>query len=182
MPKATASPLTDREREQIERLFGDPTELPAIFRQWLISYIEANPPLLPISQITGFSQFIARNDTKGTTSSESTSSATYVDLATSGPSLTDLSDGIYLIIHGARITAGPSGEQGYQSISVNGGAASDDDSAENENSKAVSTSIAMLKTLSSGQNTIACKYRSNTGGVSVTFRRRWLVALKVANP
>jgi len=174
----SASPLTENERKLVQRLLGDPTELPQIFRSWLVAYIEANPPLLPISQITGFSQFLANS--ASVAARQSTSSTAYNDLGTVGPQLTSLADGVYLVLHGYVGSPSVAGQQCYQSISVNGSAAQDADSCQQGYDHDISVMTAVVKTLQNGnENTITCKYRAQGGTGS--FGSRFLIALKVAN-
>lgn len=180
MPKATASPLTEKERQQVERFFGDPTIFPAIFRSWLVAYIEANPPLLPISQITGFSQFTAKYATVQSVTGENTTSTTYTNLTTTGPELTGLPDGLYLVLHGCVSHTSVAGSQARQSISVNGVTAVDDDATQCGVANNQSVMTAVIKTLDAGDNTILCKYRCE-GGAAGEFSYRFLIALKYAN-
>lgn len=45
--------LTAQERETLKKMFSSPLDIPTEFRAWLVSYLEANPPMLPIGQIFG---------------------------------------------------------------------------------------------------------------------------------
>lgn len=135
------------------------------FAQWL----EQRGLRTPVSQVVGFGQFLVQPATDVLTS-ESTSSATYVDLATVGPSLSTLGDGKYLVFFGFVVAAGTN--QGLMSISVNGASATD--------SLSTSTARAVAVTLSGGgANTIVSKYRSPGG--TCGFLNRWLLALRYAN-
>jgi microcystin-dependent protein len=53
------SPLTDREREMVKRLFSDPFSIPLEFKAWLISFLESNPPLFTTASIFGFRSELA---------------------------------------------------------------------------------------------------------------------------
>ena len=92
-------PLEDADVALIARVFQDPRRIPAVFWSYLQSWLEANPPLLPISQIVGFSQFttVVANARR---LAETTTSQRLTNLATVGPQLTGLSDGIYDVIVG----------------------------------------------------------------------------------
>jgi microcystin-dependent protein len=48
--------LTQAETETLNKVFSSPLDIPAEWKAWLISYLEANPPQIPISQILGFTQ------------------------------------------------------------------------------------------------------------------------------
>jgi hypothetical protein len=51
-----SAPLTERERNQILRLFSEPMEFPLQFRSWVKNYIETVGITLPRSAIVGLKQ------------------------------------------------------------------------------------------------------------------------------
>jgi len=174
------TPLSEKEREQVQRFLSDPTVFPAIFRSWITSWVEANPPLIPISQITGFSQFLGNYDV--TVASVNTASVTFVEL-TGGPDADDLADGVYVIMFGAQARTDTSGKTARMGVSVNGGAVDTDKEAAsavvvNEHS----IMMALTATLDNGgANTLTVKYASSDAAATAFFRGRWFLALKIAN-
>lgn len=160
---------------KVNSIFDFSADALAQLRLWL----EQNPPAIGISNILGFSQFTANSNSVIT--AETTTSASYTDLATVGPTLTGLPDGQYIILYGAASSSSATGTQtAFVSVSVNGATAVDNDGAENQNNAIASVARAITSTLSNGgNNTITLKYRSTSG--TATFAFRWLIALKFDN-
>jgi hypothetical protein len=159
--------------ESIERDFS-PQAL-AELKSWL----ETVGLALPVTGLLGFSQFTP--DQSNVNADESTSSVTYTDLGTVGPTITGLSPGRYLLIYGC-IHDSSGGEDGFMAPSINGAAASDNDAAYSQAAAAgrFNISKASLQTLSgSNNNTVTMKYR--VSGSTSNFKNRWLVCMKVAN-
>lgn len=107
---------------------------------------------------------------------EATSSATYVNLATVGPSVSVPFLGDYIVTFGAETFAGANAAA-WMSVDVGAGAA-DGDGAVLQQSSAV-TSVASVarartKTVAAGTS-IVCKYRSSSG--SASFLNRFLNVL-----
>lgn len=152
------------------------------FRASIPGYLEINPPTLPITQITGFSKFTSTYAAISV-SVQSTSSTVYADLATTGPLLSSLQDGNYVIFHGtqARIqgTAGPAA---FQSLSINSAAASDANAARTPIvDDLTSVMTAVVSQLKSGTNTVQAKYRTSDATKPAQFQYRWVLALKYSN-
>jgi hypothetical protein len=145
-------------------------------RQWL----EVNPPAIPIYQLPGFTQFTAKASAPINVA-ESTTSASFVDLATVGPTLDRLPDGQYLVLWGALIsTSGPNAA--YMGVSVNAGAVDVVNLLSTLGTALAPGAYATTKTLNGGgNNTIRAKYAVQTAGQTGTFHLRWIVALKFAN-
>jgi hypothetical protein len=166
-------------RDEIRAYLQDPLGFPSEYKGWLPEWITQVGIDVPISQITGFSGFTAQAATRISVS-EGTGSATYVDLATVGPTLTGLPDGQYAVFVGAAAvtTSGVC----FMAIAENGAAASDSQSAQFATTTGgVSGAAAYLTTLNNGgNNTLEAKYRTTAG--TGTFNHRWLIALKYANP
>lgn len=133
---------------------------------------------LPISQIQGFSGFSAQFD-EITTDENLSNQMTYTDLATVGPSLDDLENGLYAVTHGS-VIAGTALTPYYMSLSINGASATDALACWHRNGDETSVSRGNLITLSDDTNTIVAKYRTgdaSTGG----WQNRWLQAIKISN-
>jgi len=161
----------------VKDIFGVSADFLGQFRTWL----EQNPPAIPVSQIVGFSQFTAQANSVATR--ESTISTTYVNLTTAGPSLSGLPDGQYLFLFGCDAFNSVAGNQLTMSIKVNSTAAADSDATLADAPAAtykVCLMRAVTKTLANGgNNTITCQYRVSSGTGS--FENRWLIALRFAN-
>lgn len=172
--------LSVEERKFLQRFLSYPEDLPPRFKSWILDHVAVNIPQIPISQIVGFTQFTPNVATTILTS-ESTTSTSYANLATTGPELLGLADGVYLILFGCQTAAIASGEGASVSISVNGDTASDDDSCVAEDQPGSATIMrAVAKELrAGGSNTIRVQYRVNAG--TGTFLRRWLIAIRMGN-
>ena len=177
-------PLTDKERLLFRRFFNDPTELLATpFPAWIRNRMEIDPPTLLASQMIGFSQYQVKGDV--ITTSESTSSTSFGNLATTGPTLSGLPDGEYLILLSCKMVVDP-GEEGRMGVSVNGAAVDTDKILTAQYGVAgfgtidFPASTAFLQQLSNdGDNGIVAKYRVSAG--TVAFSKRSVIAFKYAN-
>lgn len=144
----------------------------------LKTWIEQAGLAIPITQIIGFSQFTANYASIST--QDTTSSTSYTDLSsTTGPTLTGLSNGTYLVLVTA-VAKDATGSGAFMSVSPNGGTAQDIDGGETQTTVFTSIIGISKQTLSAGNNTLTAKYKSNGGGVC-TFLNRQLFALKISN-
>ena len=169
-PSDTAIPL-------VKNIFGVSSDFLGELKTWL----EQNPPAIPITSVLGFNQFLASGATRINTSQTRTS-ATYGDLATVGPTITGLSDGKYVVLYGAALSMNAGGPA-FMGLAVNGTNPSDDNEALQgaATNFGVSAMTAVLKTLNNGgNNTLKAVYRSD-GVNTATFNRRWLIALRYSN-
>ena len=175
-----ALPLQQDEQQLINRLLGSPSALPSAFWAALIDRVVVDAPSqIPFSQLQGASQFVVKFATPIFTQ-ESTTSVTYTDLATTGPQLTGLSDGRYLVMFGCQVANIGAGEAASMSIDTNGNGAVDADSCVIEPATHATIMRAVSKDLNTGgNNTFTCKYRVNAG--TGDFLRRWLVVQRYAN-
>ena len=161
---------------KVNSIFDFSADALAQLRLWL----EQNPPAIGISNILGFSQFTAEGASPVITQ-ETTTSGTYTDLATVGPTITGLSDGQYVILFGSLASTSVAGTAAIMSVQLNSATASDNDLAQSQSTNPTSIARGIVKTLAnSGNNTITAKYRTD-GTHTGTFSNRWLVALKFAN-
>lgn len=53
--------LNPQELDLVKRMFSSPLDFPAAFKAWLVSYLEANPPVLPFGQVYGAQSYIDTN-------------------------------------------------------------------------------------------------------------------------
>ena len=153
-------------------------QLPKDTLGYLVEYLSLNQPVIPVSQLSGFSSFNAQSARVET--EESTASGTYTDLATVGPQLTALPDGEYVVMYGCY--GQNSGTSTARiSLKVNSTEAIDAEAAVAlvGATNVVSIMSAAIKTLSNnGNNTLTCRYRAGSG--TSTFGTRWLIAFKYA--
>ena len=143
-------------------------------------YLEQAGLNLPISNIVGFQQFTFQPATTINTS-EATTSTSFTDLATVGPSIQGLSKGKYAIFFGCQGQP-TSPSAGVMSFTVtNVAAANDDDSIVMSPGSNMSASRVVLKTLSvDGGNGVQAQYRSSNGD-SCLLQKRWMIAAKYGN-
>lgn len=174
----------------MQKVFGAavsrPDLIPEAFMSYVQDFIQVSRLLIPVGQLTGFTQYTANAATQISTQ-ESRSATAYGDLATAGPELTGLGAGMYVVFFGATIRVSNDANTAYAALSVNGAAASDTDSislnvAGSGASGQASLSRVIVKTLSDASNSLAIKYRSSVSGDSSEFSNRWLIALKYSNP
>lgn len=183
MPDETPIPLTGdskkltaEEKALFQKGLANPLFFPKEFKTWLNDYLAVNIPLIPISQISGFTQFVF-NPAPTIVTQEATSSSTFGDLATVGPVLSALPDGNYAIFFGAQMLAGTG--QAIMSVQVNSTTADEGDSAQTGGNNMTIGRI-ILKTLtSSNNNSLTCKYRAGAG--TSNFLRRFMIVIKYSN-
>lgn len=193
--KGQESYLSQEERALVGRLLGAQEDIPKSFIDWMVDAVAVNIPLIPISQVQGFRSYkqavedaqaaIEANQvvvTQGTVLDfGSTSSDTFTDLATAGPTLSDLADGSYILMFGAGMSNNTNGGFAQMSVSVNAASASADDCVHMGGLAGVggSSMRAVAKTLSAGSNEVVCKYRRPTATGTAQFERRWILAMKI---
>jgi hypothetical protein len=148
-------------REEIRTYLQDPLGYEKEFKGWLPEWIGQSGIDIPISQVIGFSQFTAQTAARIITS-EGRTSSTYGDLATVGPTLTDLPDGQYLVLFGTGAAVTTVATTAVMNVQIN--------------------STVLAATLNnSGVNTLTAKYRSGDNATNSQFLNRWLIALKYSN-
>lgn len=145
----------------------------------LAFWLEQRGLHIPVAQILGFSQFTVQAATPVNVQ-ETTTSATFGDLAHAGPSISGLSDGKYLLQWGALLsTSGPNAA--YMGVSVNG-SVDGTNLLSTLSTALVPGAYATTATLNNvGNNTVTAKYAVQTGGQTGTYHLRWLTALRVSN-
>lgn len=164
---------------KIDSIFDVSANFLAQLRLWL----EQNPPAIGIKNIIGFSQYAAAMNV--TANNEARTSSTYGDLTHTGPTLSNLADGQYIVLWGA-IAAGVAGvSNANMAVSVNGAAAPGGTNGltalTNVSSFAsiVAADTFILKTGSG--NSLQAKYNSSDNASSCQWLNRWLLAFKYAN-
>lgn len=151
------------------------------FLNQLRFWFEQNPPTIPISNIPGFSQFTAQVADR-VDASQTTSSTTYTDLGTVGPSLTNLPDGQYLFMFGfVYLYTSGSGVTGYMGLKINSTEAVDADSLQGTSGGQYALTGTLKKRLTGGANTVTTRYRVSGTTPVINFGYRWLVGFRMAN-
>jgi len=170
--------LTPAEMDTLKKVFSSPLDIPAEWKAWIVSYLEANPPQIPIAQIIGFSAFTA-SYAEQTISNSITVANAWQTLANPGPHL-DLPKGSYIVMYGCNYDAS-GGADGYMGISVNGAvpliyAFIQPVAAQRFNM--MRASIVDLPNDSTA-NTLDAQFQATQVGPS--FSKRWVIALKYKN-
>jgi hypothetical protein len=128
---------------------------------------------------TGANSIAERIPSKATiTTSQSTTSTTYTDLATVGPSVTCVTGPSALVLFAARAEHNTTGGIAIVSVEVSGATtlAANDDWAFNYEARAASSaqrqsSSELFTTLTPGSNTFTVKYRTASGTATYEDRR-----------
>lgn len=189
--------LSPEERSFLQRIMAFPADLPPQFRSWMLDYIAVNGLEIPISQVRGYENAVQKIVDKTIQQFQSTiythtvsgalqgtTSSSYTDLATPGPTLSSLPDGSYLLWYGAYIDQ-DADVQSAMSLSINSASAVDLDAVKggvdglSGDQVRMSISRAVAKTLSGGSNTITCKYKRITGSATPQWDNRWIIALRI---
>lgn len=145
----------------------------------LKTWLEQNPPSIPITQVIGYSQQTAQA-APYIAVTETTTGTSFGDLATVGPQLTALPDGVYLVFYGCA-AACATGDEADMGVQSNSDAIDGQSSIVTLTTTFTSISGAVQKTLNAGgNNTLTAKYLSLKGGTA-SFGRRYLIALKISN-
>lgn len=176
--------LTEGEMKLLKKLLSNWLLIPDAFKVAAADYVSQNS-LLPISQVQGFTQFVAQSDKILDGTNATTTSTTYTDLSTVGPQLTGLAAGQYLFFYGFTGGGTTGGLITYASLSFNGGSPSASDFAEvfsGPGPSVGSYSVMGLtpKTLTGSNNTVKMQYKTS-GGTS-SYANCWLTSLRVGNP
>jgi hypothetical protein len=171
--------LTEREMALMERMFSNPRVWPDRAKVWIADYVSQNLSL-PISQVLGFTTFVAQT-TDPVNTAEATGSTSYTNLATVGPTLTGISDGLYVVLFGCRISHSlGGGDAGLMSVQGNAVAATDTNAINSNATTQVGTNVAFqLHELRANSNTLTAKYRTTAG--TATFDGRTMLAIKIGN-
>lgn len=172
--------LTPEETAALKKNFSAPLDIPAEWKAWLVSYLEANPPQIPIGQILGFAAFTA-NYVQQPLSSAITVANAWQALGNPGPTLDQLDKGRYVLLYGANYDAF-GGATGYMGYCINGAAIPNgylfNSPVQIERFLLMKADVIDLP-LDSSPNTVTFKYQATQTGAS--FSNRWALALKYAN-
>jgi hypothetical protein len=170
--------LSPEERQFVKRILSHPEDLPTELGSWLVDYLAVNGSKIPVSQIEGFSRYVARNQTVLT--EESTPSTTYTDLATVGPSITGLATGQYQLQYGFMLGLVSNVTSALMAPSLNGSTPSDDEAARTRVTETGVSRATLLAIPEGSNNTVTMKYRQE-GGTIGYFSNRWLLLTRIGN-
>lgn len=173
----------EKTRGLIQRIFGSPNAIPASFWAYAKSMQEADQPMIPFSSVFG-APLVRPHDAPRINTAEATTSVAYTNLATVGPELSGLPDGVYVIWFGAGAKTTNAAALAFTGLQVNGTGPADD--SESVESPAVGGffpgSTVVVKTLQTGgNNSLRLRYRIQTAPETATFNKRFLIALRAAN-
>jgi hypothetical protein len=175
--------LTADERAVRVRALTSPEDFPQKFGAWLANYVAINGKVNR-HQIDGLSR-LTPHTAEVLTSEAKSWDATYGDLATVGPELTDLGKGTYLVMFGAEVLHQEASVESSMTVSINGATALSSDgvtyfTSSNSNWYALRRYIVLDLPLPS--NTLVCKYRRvGDGATTANFKNRSLVAIRVGS-
>lgn len=156
---------------KINSIFDFSAEALGQLKLWL----EQSGLNIGVNQVIGFSQFTPF--VNEVSPEQATSSTSYTDLSTSGPTLTGLSAGSYVVFFGSSMTA-PASQTSYMTVYANGADATNP--VETQVGTNASLSRGFTTRLTGSNNTLQAKYKVS-GGANGTFRYRWLIAIKYDN-
>lgn len=164
-------------RDEIRQYLQDPLGFPEEYKGWLPEWITQAGIDIPIGQVIGFSTFAAQFAAVAT--QENSTSTTYGDIATVGPTLSGLGPGRYILFYGSSYG---SAQEGFYSPMVNSTEAVDADALQTLTTSAenIPGAFAVLKDLDQDSNTVQMRYRIGSAGAGA-FKKRWLIALKYSN-
>lgn len=167
--------------EEMKEALGHPLLYPQEFKDYISDYVATHLNSLPLTQVYGFHIERYRQDVIAT--QQGTNSTSYTDLATVGPTLTEVPDGLYLIIVGCHMRPQTVYADIAMSFSVDGAAASDDNAAwGNHPGSNVKVSLVDLRSATpEHQHTIQAKYKNPSGVNNHLFSNRFLIAVKVVS-
>ncbi len=161
-----------------------PDLIPTPLLAYLADYLGGAGNLnIGTNQIAGFARFSPQiTAVVGAGTFENTASRSYTDLATVGPSLTQLPPGYYLVIPVAGMLTTIAANRALMSVSINGSTPNDSDAAYTEATNIVRCLGISQQKLTAGSNTITAKYKSISGTTAQgQFTDRQIFALRYAN-
>jgi len=173
--------LNAEQLSDIEKMLGTPLAIPSEFTTWWVDWLagELQPQVLALG---GAGQIFFRAAPVIATD-ESTTSTSYVDLATVGPKLDQLSNGRWLVFWGASMTANGGATIGYMAIDAGGGpvdTAASRARGVQDGDMAPGTMSQLVTLNGNDSNSITAKYRKESGGTPA-WRSRWLIAVRLGN-
>jgi len=167
--------LSDERRQQIKDYLSHPILFPADFKNYVADYVTTNIPKISVQQILGFELWQIKSAAEILTQ-ESVASTAYVNMATVGPEITNLSPGFYIVIWGCNTPYTGNTNDGYMGISINGDTPTT--SREAFSTGGAFGSAALLDLTNTSPITLTAKYKTALGSAR-NLRHRWMHAMKV---
>lgn len=158
-----------------QRMMRNVQSFPQEFWTAVLQKVALDGEPVPQSQIQGLAR-LSVTPAASIATTEATSTTTYTDLATSGPELTGLRDGLYILMYGAGTDA--SSNTLYMSPSINGSTPTDGNAVISTISSTLTTSR-VITLQNDNNNTVLMKYRVSGG--TGDWGNRWLTAIRYGN-
>ena len=123
--------------------------------------------------------FLSGSDGVVVDTNETTSSASYADLATTGPAVTVTTGANAIVMCGGQLkSSAPATATAYMGFAISGSttlAASDTYAARTDYGWVSCQAIVQMGSLTAGSNTFTAKYKSSTG--TANFQHRWITVI-----
>ena len=135
---------------------------------------------IPVSQLSGFTQYAAQFAV--TAGTGTTASSTYGNLSDgAGPTISGLANGKYLLLYGASAKSSDAAGEFVISPMLNATEASDNDlSVGGGLSESVLFGASLANLSSADNNSVTLRYRTGATASTATFRYRRVIAIKYA--
>ena len=161
--------LDDTQREDMQRLLSKPIEFPDEFKRWMADYVATNIPMIPYSHIFGSHINLARSGTYIPTSETYAGSPTWGNLATVGPEITLLANGLYLV--GFGVTS-----RGRAGLSFDGAApiTSPDYTVYAQESVDANARMQLKSFTGNNEHSVRVQYQDNRA-----YSNRWLFVIRI---
>lgn len=156
------------------------------FMTWVEDWVARNLAITAATQLLGYDQLLFRMATS-VTAAETYASTTFGDLATVGPTLSELADGNWLVFWGCLIDVTGSDVTAAMGVQPNSAAVSDSHVASSFVSAGTGKGAVYVRHFGvegapsisgTGNNTITAKYARMSGTGTTTFRNRWMAAVR----
>lgn len=143
------------------------------------SFLESDPPRVSLQRLTGRSLVVA--DPQFVATQESTTSTSYTDLTTAGPTQDSLPPGKYIFFFGAIAKISTAGDAAKMSLNINGTVSEDTFVAQTDLDRFHSIMAIQFVTLSNDNNSVVCQYKSSVGTSTAGFQARWIASLRYSD-
>lgn len=172
--------LSPEENAFVQRILSRPESFPQAFWSAVIQKVALDGQPIPQSQISG-SRRIPVSPATTINTPESTTSTTYTNLATVGPTIEGLSNGTYFLLFSASMAISGAVDFCFMAVMANATAIPNDNDAVATSSTAAftHTGFAVVVLDANNNNTLTVKYRTNSG--TSLFSSRRMIALKIGN-
>jgi hypothetical protein len=160
-------------QDELYQALSNPMDLPPVFWEYMVQKWLAEAPVLPISQVFGFSQFTAQADSGQSLSQ--TFGGGGGSASAAGPGVSNLAAGKYVVVAGADMST--QFGNGTATLTVSPGGLVVTGNAASVASVAKATTLS-LSTAGSITSTLAI---SASSAITCTIQGAWLIALRYGN-